>query len=596
MSSMFNQCNSLKSIKFGKINTKNVIDMSNFFKGCNELESVDLNNLDTENVEDMSNMFNNCGKLNEIDISQFKTYKVQNMFGMFEKCSLTSLDLTHFDTQIVTNMANMFKDCSNLNALKLNFYTEKVENMNNMFSNCSSLTSIDIIMFNTTNCNNFVNIFESDSQLQLYIDSNKCRNLLEFIPDNINITNSPSKEIIGEMHCYYDVKTIENNTILIGEEFEINSEFDMYLDNKYIKNLREYKMNYLGKQEIQFMLYEDLNMDYMFKDVPDLISIEMKSEKNCQILSMKSSFENSQSLYEFNITGFSADKIKSMNKLFYKSNLKSFSFNSFDTKNLEDISYMFANTHIINFSLNGLNINNVKNMSHLFENCLSLVSLNNEGFETCKVIDVSSMFEKSSITNLDLSNFDTNMVINMKNMFNDCESLEILNLNFNTDNVENMENMFSSCLNLSSLNITTFNIDNCNSFKNMLENDEGLILYVDTFKCKKLVETIPDYVIIIDVVTIPSIGEINCIYDIQNSDKKTQILGKEFKFNIDYRLDIYINGKKIKFSKEYKVNNIGETNIKFKLYYDLNMDYMFKDVSDLISVEMISEKVVFPRF
>jgi hypothetical protein len=54
----------------------------------------------------------------------------------------------------------------------------------------------------------------------------------------------------------------------------------------------------------------------MFKDVPDLLSVEMKSEQNCEITSMISTFENCENLNSFKITGFNGEKIKSMKKLF----------------------------------------------------------------------------------------------------------------------------------------------------------------------------------------------------------------------------------------------------------------------------------------
>ena len=40
-------------------------------------------------------------------------------------------------------------------------------------------------------------------------------------------------------------------------------------------------------------------MDYMFKDVKELTSVEMKSDKNCQIESMISTFENCEHLESF---------------------------------------------------------------------------------------------------------------------------------------------------------------------------------------------------------------------------------------------------------------------------------------------------------
>jgi hypothetical protein len=78
-----------------------------------------------------------------------------------------------------------------------------------------------------------------------------------------------------------------------------------------------------------------------------------------------------------------------------------------------------------------------------------------------------------------------------------------------------------------------------------------------------------------DSSSLPTIGEINCVYDILSTEN-TILLGDEFNKNSDF--DIYVEGTKIKFSKEYKFDSIGKHNVKFKLQSNINMDYMFKDV------------------
>ena len=318
----FENINELISVSFtNDFKTTGIKNMNEMFSSSKNLVSVDISNLNFENIKDMSYMFKNCENLKEIEISNFKTNKVQNMAGMFENCSIISLDLSNFDTKEVINMSNMFKDCKSLNFLKLDFNTEKVETMENMFSSCTSLTSLNISTFNTTNCNNFSNMFENDG-LQLFISYHMCKILYEVIPDNINIFNVRNQPILGEIICTYCIKTTLWNTTLLGKEFELNSELDMYLNNKFIIYSKEYKISSLGNHQIKFILYEDLNMNYMFKDIEDLVYVEMMSDNNCQILSMISTFEKTKYLSQIKITGFSGDTIKSMNKLFYKSNLK----------------------------------------------------------------------------------------------------------------------------------------------------------------------------------------------------------------------------------------------------------------------------------
>ena len=62
----------------------------------------------------------------------------------------------------------------------------------------------------------------------------------------------------------------------------------------------------------------------------------------------------------------------------------------------------------------------------------------------------------------------------------------------------------------------------------------------------------------------PAIGEINCIYEIRSTTQNTLLLSNEFVKNSGF--DIYIDNKKIKYSKEYKFESVGNHNIKIKLW------------------------------
>ena len=130
---------------------------------------------------------------------------------------------------------------------------------------------------------------------------------------------SDSKKTIGEINCDYEVKTITQNTQLLGKEFNIrNNQFDIYIDGKKIKYSKEYKFKTADSHKVQIKIYDKINMDNMFKGVSELVSVEMISSKNCQILSMTSTFENCENLRSFNITGFNGENLKSMKKLFYQ--------------------------------------------------------------------------------------------------------------------------------------------------------------------------------------------------------------------------------------------------------------------------------------
>ena len=160
--------------------------------------------------------------------------------------------------------------------------------------------------------------------------------------DDIDDDDIPTMPVIGEINCLYEIQTINRDTQLLSDEFNKNSNFDIYINNKRNKYSKKYKFDKTGNHIIQIKLYEGINMDYMFKGIDELIAVEMKSDKNCQISSMISTFENCGNLYKFNIEGFNAVNIKSMKKIFYKTSLTEYNFSSFNSTNLEDISCLIC--------------------------------------------------------------------------------------------------------------------------------------------------------------------------------------------------------------------------------------------------------------
>ena len=65
-----------------------------------------------------------------------------------------------------------------------------------------------------------------------------------------------------------------------------------------------------------------------------------------------------------------------------------------------------------------------------------------------------------------------------------------------------------------------------------------------------------------------------------------KILSDEFEKNSSF--DILIDKEKIEYTKVYKFNTTGKHEVKFELYEDISMDYMFKGIQELKSVIMFS--------
>ena len=281
--------------------------------------------------------------------------------------------------------------------------------------------------------------------------------------------NKSSPNLKGEINLTYDVSNTLEPIPILGIDFRKEpSEFDIYVNNTKIKYVKEYKFDSIGINTVQIKLYSDLNMDYMFRGVEDLIDVEMHSNGKCKITSMISTFEDCKNLKNFIIFNFNTEKLTSTHKLFYNSKLEQYNFSNFDTYNLLDISYMFAHTELVNFTFGDFNTQSVTNMSHLLEDCYSLINIDATGANTSNVIDMSYMFKSvGSVAYMVLTYFDTKNVKYMNNMFQDCITLSLLGQNFDTRNVVDLSYFLDSCFTLSLVDVSNFDTSNVKNMSNM---------------------------------------------------------------------------------------------------------------------------------
>ena len=77
--------------------------------------------------------------------------------------------------------------------------------------------------------------------------------------------DNPKIPYIGEINAIYEVQTNTRNTNLFGNEFSKESDFDIYIDGRFIKYTKEYKFCSLGKHILNIKLFNGLNMNYLVK-------------------------------------------------------------------------------------------------------------------------------------------------------------------------------------------------------------------------------------------------------------------------------------------------------------------------------------------
>ena len=103
------------------------------------------------------------------------------------------------------------------------------------------------------------------------------------------LSKSKTQKSIGEINCILHVEQL-NEIKILGDEFIKDSEFDIFIDNKKIKFTKKYKFDKIQNHTVLFKLYENINMNYMFKDVDSLLEVNMNSEFGAKVLSFISSF------------------------------------------------------------------------------------------------------------------------------------------------------------------------------------------------------------------------------------------------------------------------------------------------------------------
>ena len=176
VAAMFSGCEALTSCNATLFPNKLKSPIYTFymFYNCIGLTELKLTGITCENTTDMDAMFTNCSQVPTFDLSSFNTAKCKTMSYTFFHCGTTKeLDLSTFDTSNVTNMSHMFQhsNCLEKIIFSKKFDTKNVKTMESMFSGVMNespsapkagnfaLKELDVSNFDTSNCDNFNNMF-----------------------------------------------------------------------------------------------------------------------------------------------------------------------------------------------------------------------------------------------------------------------------------------------------------------------------------------------------------------------------------------------------------------------------------------------------
>ena len=286
-------------------------DMSSMFQNCRSLKCVYYLELNTPQLEKLNSMFCDCVAL-EAAAPLLETSSVTEMASMFRSCfSLKNVDLYHFDTRSLKNMTYMFYHCKVLEVLNLdNFGISGVERIESAFSECPKLRRLNLSSFDFSNISKATgysvagadDVFHKTGGggLKIYVRDEEAA---AFITDENNDTE-------------FNAETME--TVV----FDLNALDDEFLEKVYVYELLEDGTYRLKLSDRLKDYYYNLNLSIPF----DLFSIKGGG-----------TLPNPDSVYS-KYHG----KISSFKQLFWGMNrLTKIDLSLFDGKTVTDFSQMF---------------------------------------------------------------------------------------------------------------------------------------------------------------------------------------------------------------------------------------------------------------
>ena len=175
----------------------------------------------------------------------------------------------------------------------------------------------------------------------------------------------PKEDAIGLINLEY--KSGSNEVQIISETYEyVKDSFDIYVNEERKEFSKKYTFDDKNNQKVKLYCFTDINMDKMFKDVKEISSIDINSEKNMKIKSMESAFENCERLTNFKMAGVDTSTITSVKNVFKNTNIKDISSTLSAFGKLKDMSYMFAGTKYTSLDLSKFSTDQVISMAGLF--------------------------------------------------------------------------------------------------------------------------------------------------------------------------------------------------------------------------------------
>lgn len=158
----------------------------------------------------LTSLFSDISAITYIDMNELDTSKVTSMNGMCTNCpNLVQCLMSNCKADNLTSMVNIFNSCSNLKYVDFGSYItgrfkpRKLTDIRNMFNWCRNITTINMSMFDLSNCTLYGAIFAH------------CFALVEIF---INTPINPNATITTNM---FDQSTAANAKLYYNAKYDV---------------------------------------------------------------------------------------------------------------------------------------------------------------------------------------------------------------------------------------------------------------------------------------------------------------------------------------------------------------------------------------
>ena len=335
---LFQDWNSLVKADLANLNTEECKSFANMFMDCSSLKSLNVSSFNTSNATSLYGMFSGCKQLKTLDVSGFKTSSVTNFGYMFYNChNLDHIDVSQFDLSSAEDVSDMFFRCYLLSVIDThNWKSSKIVNMNRMFTDCRSVSSLDLSGLELSNVNNMQSMFQGCSNLaDLKLSKISTPHLITW---GLGAMFADCQKLKALDLSNFNTSDVEDFSDVFYQCYNLKS---LNLNGWNTSNATTMRRMFLGCSSLQnvdlsmFDTSKVTDMNKLFSGCGNLEKLDLSNWDTSSVTDLSCVFEGCRNLETLDISGFSSDHLSDVYAMFgYTHKLSAINMGDFNISSL----------------------------------------------------------------------------------------------------------------------------------------------------------------------------------------------------------------------------------------------------------------------